>query len=126
MQCIANCFAHYKEQLTTEASAVVVIPLELLTAVVLASASSAERPASLEVVVTLTQFEIVIKPVTDLVYCVVKDCIDQWHSIRYICSVSTNKSIVQSSVFVFVDLEGRSWAWHPRIHLLLRCCNWTS
>ena len=85
MQCITYSFARYKEQLTTEATAVVVIPLELLTAVVPASAS-AEMPASIEVVVTLTQFEIVIKPVTDLVYCVVKDCIDQWHSIRYICS----------------------------------------
>lgn len=64
--------------MTTEATAVVTIPLELLTA----EAPAAEMPAAVEVVVTLTQFEIVIKPVTDLVYCVVRDCIDQWHSIR--------------------------------------------
>jgi hypothetical protein len=70
----------HQERLTTEETAVVVIPMQLLSAV---DSASDELPASVEVVITRTQFEQVIKPVTDLVYCVVKDCIDQWHSIRY-------------------------------------------
>ena len=86
----------HQERLTTEETAVVVIPMQLLSAV---DSASAELPASVEVVVTRTQFEKVIKPVTDLVYCVVKDCIDQWHSIRYALS------LVERSIDTVVEVS---------------------